>query len=195
MEHTLIIVYKEKDKVIVNQLRKLLETKDDTEEGIVGVADSTVTVVPWEEKVWVKNEAAGTVDSKVLLIGKVKGSGSLEPIIDVKFKQHGITYGWAGTQAVISIDEKALSKKEAYEAFLEELRTMSNSSITEYERGKRLKRDSIGLVFVFVPILCEIFTGKMLADAFKDAKMVHQQMLIFAVTHLYLNNLTTFLEE
>ena len=115
---TLIIVYKEKDKVIANQLRKLLESKDDTDSGVVGVEDGAVTIIPWEEKVWVKNEASGTVDSKVLLIGKVKGSSSLEPIIDVKYKQHGIMYGWAGTQAIISIDEKALAKKEAYDAFL-----------------------------------------------------------------------------
>ena len=143
MDDTIVIAYKEKDKVIANQLRKLLETKDDTEDTVVGVKDRSVTVIPWEEKVWLDQESKGTVDSKVLLIDKVKGASSLIPIMDIKFQNHGVTYGWAGTQAVITVDEQALRKKEDYTAFLEELREIASASqITEYERGDVVKKDA-----------------------------------------------------
>ena len=196
MDDTIVIAYKEKDKVIANQLRKLLETKDDTEDTVVGVKDRSVTVIPWEEKVWLDQESKGTVDSKVLLIDKVKGASSLIPIMDVKFQKHGVTYGWAGTQAVITVDEQALRKKEDYTAFLEELREIASASqITEYERGDVVKKDAKKAYLMILPVLKEFFAGKIIADAFKDAKMVRQQMLLYGVTHLYLNNLTAFLED
>ena len=196
MDDTIVIAYKEKDKVIANQLRKLLETKDDTEDTVVGVKDRSVTVIPWEEKVWLDQESKGTVDSKVLLIDKVKGASSLIPIMDIKFRKHGVTYGWAGTQAVITVDEQALRKKEDYTAFLEELREIASASqITEYERGDVVKKDAKKAYLMILPVLKEFFAGKIIADAFKDAKMVRQQMLLYGVTHLYLNNLTAFLED
>lgn len=196
MDDTIVIAYKEKDKVIANQLRKLLETKDDTEDTVVGVKDRSVTVIPWEEKVWLDQESKGTVDSKVLLIDKVKGASSLIPIMDIKFQKHGVTYGWAGTQAVITVDEQALRKKEDYTAFLEELREIASASqITEYERGDVVKKDAKKAYLMILPVLKEFFAGKIIADAFKDAKMVRQQMLLYGVTHLYLNNLTAFLED
>ena len=196
MDDTIVIAYKEKDKVIANQLRKLLETKDDTEDTVVGVKDRSVTVIPWEEKVWLDQESKGTVDSKVLLIDKVKGASSLIPIMDIKFQKHGVTYGWAGTQAVITVDEQALRKKEDYAAFLEELREIASASqITEYERGDVVKKDAKKAYLMILPVLKEFFAGKIIADAFKDAKMVRQQMLLYGVTHLYLNNLTAFLED
>ena len=196
MDDTIVIAYKEKDKVIANQLRKLLETKDDTEDTVVGVKDRSVTVIPWEEKVWLDQESKGTVDSKVLLIDKVKGASSLVPIMDIKFQKHGVTYGWAGTQAVITVDEQALRKKEDYTAFLEELREIASASqITEYERGDVVKKDAKKAYLMILPVLKEFFAGKIIADAFKDAKMVRQQMLLYGVTHLYLNNLTAFLED
>ena len=196
MDDTIVIAYKEKDKVIANQLRKLLETKDDTEDTVVGVKDRSVTVIPWEEKVWLDQESKGLVDSKVLLIDKVKGASSLAPIMDIKFQKHGVTYGWAGTQAVITVDEQALRKKEDYSAFLGELREIASASqITEYERGDAVKKDAKKAYLMILPVLKEFFAGKIIADAFKDAKMVRQQMLLYGVTHLYLNNLTAFLED
>ena len=48
---TLIVVYK--DELMLNQLKKLIETKDDSEtDGVVGVTDESVRIVAWTEKVW-----------------------------------------------------------------------------------------------------------------------------------------------
>ena len=47
---TLIVVYK--DELMLNQLKKLIETKDDSEtDGVVGVTDESVRIVAWTEKV------------------------------------------------------------------------------------------------------------------------------------------------
>ena len=45
---TLIVVYK--DEMLANQMKKLIETKDDTEDGLTGTRDSSINVVTWTEK-------------------------------------------------------------------------------------------------------------------------------------------------
>ena len=42
---TLIVVYK--DELLMNQLKKMIETHDDAEDGIVGTADDSINVVSW----------------------------------------------------------------------------------------------------------------------------------------------------
>ena len=191
---SLIVVYKEKDEIGVNQLRKLLETKDDTDEGIVGVEDRTVEIVPWLEKVWLQNKATGKLDSKVLLIDDIKGAKSLLPVIDVKYSKHGITYGWAGNQAIISIEEKALVKKEDYEAFLADFETITESIGTEYgkklsEYSKKIQKD---VWLAALPMVGVYFSGKLVGDVLKR---IREPMLMFAVTHRYLNHLDAFIKE
>ena len=47
---TLIVVYK--DEMLVNQLKKLVETNDDTQEGaVVGTRDDSIKIVSWTEKI------------------------------------------------------------------------------------------------------------------------------------------------
>ena len=98
---TLIIVYK--DEMLANQMKKMIETKDDTDDSITGTQDSSINVVAWTEKVWLANKKAGNITSKVLFLGNIKGVDKLIPVIDVKFSRHGIRYGWAGNQAVIYV--------------------------------------------------------------------------------------------
>ena len=191
---SLIVVYKEKDEMAVNQLRKLLDSKDDTADGVVGVQDRTVKVVAWTEKVWLQNKATGKLDSKVLLIDDIKGAKSLLPIIEVKYSQHGITYGWAGNQAIISIEEKALFKKEDYEAFLADLKAIADRIGAEY--GKKIAEDAAKLLkevwLTAIPWVGGLFSGKLMGDALKQ---VREQMVMFAVTHIYLNHLDSFMKE
>lgn len=51
---TLVVVCK--DEMLVNHLRKLVETKDDTgENSVVGTRDGSVKIVAWTEKSgWIK---------------------------------------------------------------------------------------------------------------------------------------------
>ena len=116
---TLIVVYK--DELLVNQLKKLVENKDDDGEEVIGTRDDSIRIVAWSEKVWMDQKKAGNINNKVLFIGNVKGVDDLMPIIDVKYDAFGIKFGWAGNQAVLLCDNWKLRKAEDYNAFLNEL--------------------------------------------------------------------------
>ena len=116
---TLIVVYK--DELLINQLKKLVETHDDTAEGIVGTRDDSINIIAWTEKVWLGNKKAGNIQGKILFLGDIKGTDKLIPVIDIAFDQYGVKYGWAGNQAVLFADVKALTDRKYYDAFLEEL--------------------------------------------------------------------------
>lgn len=85
---SLIVVYK--DELLLNQLRKLVETKDDTEDAIVGVKDGSVKIVSWNEKIWL-GQKNGTINNKVLFIGDIKETDKLITVLDVKFEKQ--SYG------------------------------------------------------------------------------------------------------
>ncbi len=119
---TLIVVYK--DEMLANQMKKLIETKDDTEDGLTGTRDSSINVVTWTEKNWLANKKAGNITSKVLFLGGIKGVDSLIPVVDVKFEKHGVRYGWAGNQAVIYADPGEIKTIDSYYAFYSELKSM-----------------------------------------------------------------------
>lgn len=116
---TLIVVYK--DELLVNQLKKLVESNDDTEQGIVGTKDNSINIVSWEEKVWLSNKKAGNIQGKILFLGEIKGADMLIPVIDNKFDECGVRFGWAGNQAVVYADPKALTSRKDYDVFLEKL--------------------------------------------------------------------------
>lgn len=193
---TLIVVYRNRDEMAINQLRKLLETDDDHEDRIVGVEDGSVEIVPWTEKVWIQNKEAGTIKSKVLLIDDIKGSDQLSPIMDIKYDKYGIIYGWAGSQALLTIDEKALKKKENYEKFLAELRTKVKNGVTKKEKKLGLNKRTVGkgLATAFLPFVWPAFAASLIKDGFDDGKIVRQQMLMLGMNELYYNHLDQFLK-
>ena len=128
---TLIVVYK--DELLVNQIKKLVETKDDTDsDTAVGTKDGSVSIVSWTEKVWLDQKKAGNINNKVLFLGDIKGTDKLTPVLDVKFDEFGVKYGWAGTQAVLFVDPQAIAKKEDYDAFLQKLNSKTAKTKTEY---------------------------------------------------------------
>ena len=79
MPKTLIVVYK--DEMLMNQLKKLVETNDDSESGdIVSTTDDSINIVSWTEKVWLGNKKAGNIKDKVLFLGEIKGTDKLIPV-------------------------------------------------------------------------------------------------------------------
>lgn len=120
MTKTLIVVYK--DEMLINQLKKLVETNDDSETGeVIGTTDDSINIVSWTEKVWLGNKKAGNIKDKVLFLGDIKGADKLIPVIDVVFDDCGVKFGWAGNQAILYSDIKALNDREAYISFLGKL--------------------------------------------------------------------------
>jgi hypothetical protein len=119
---TLIVVYK--DELLMNQLKKMVETHDDDEQGVVGTRDDSINIVSWAEKVWLGNKKAGNIQGKILFLGEIKGTDKLIPVIDVKFDECGVKFGWAGNQAVVYAEPKALTNRADYDAFLEKLSSL-----------------------------------------------------------------------
>lgn len=111
---TLIVVYK--DEMLVNFFKKLVETKTGN--------NLNINVVSWSEKVWLSQKKAGNINSKILFLGNVKGTEKLLPVVDLKLDKYGIKYGWAGNQAVISVEDKKLKEHETYLNFADELNKM-----------------------------------------------------------------------
>lgn len=198
-EKTLIIVYKEKDEVIVNQLRKLIETNDDDTENdvVIGVEDGTVKIVTWHEKVWLDHKKAGDIDDKVLFLGdEIKGVKNLIPVIDEKYNEFGIHYGWAGKQAVLYVDEKALIKKELYQDFLFELKEKTNVKVADKTKMLGINRKTaLKLGGLAIPHLSFIVLGSLIADVFGDSALVRKQQFFLGVTELYTNHLDAFMKQ
>ena len=122
MKKTLIVVYK--DELLMNQLKKMVETHDDNDEGVVGTRDGSINIVSWTEKVWIGNKKAGNIKGKILFLGDIKGTDKLIPVLDIQFDDCGVKYGWAGSQAVLFVDPKVLTDRKAYDGFLQKLSEM-----------------------------------------------------------------------
>jgi hypothetical protein len=195
---TLIVIYK--DEILVNQIKKMVETKDDGgEEATVGTKDGSVRIVAWTEKVWLDQKVAGNISSKVLFLGDIKGTDKLVPVIDVKFNDHGVKYGWAGNQAIIHIEPAALQEKEDYDAFLEKLRALPVPEVIK-EKGKNSHRLNAktgqgGKVAVLDSIAILGFNIAMTAkDFFNDKALLKRQMFFYGIVTLYNNDLESFMQ-
>ena len=194
---TLVVVCK--DEMLVNQLRKLVETKDDTgENSVVGTRDGSVKIVAWTEKIWLDQKKAGNLGAKVLLIGDIKGVDKLIPVLDIKFDDCGVKYGWAGNQAVIAIDPKALKKEEDYNAFLEKLNALPVPEIvkkkqTAEHKGVVAKDGIAGGIGALLGFVAGIVTG-LAISIFSNKAAVKQQMLFYGVLNLYNNHLEEYMQ-
>lgn len=202
----LLVVYKEKDEMILNQLKKLIDTKDDGEsDNIVGTEDGTVKIVSWDEKLWLQNKKAGNTGDladKILFLGEIKGTEKLAPVLDVKFNKHGVSYGFAGNQALLTIDAKALSNRKNYETFLEELGDTTDLAIAKQDKkqkpGEKKQWFKVGVaVAAFttaIPMVGALASGSFYKDYFDDKKLVRNQMMIYGITKLYMDDLDSFMK-
>ena len=163
-ERKLAVVYRKEDELIVNMLKKLVETNDDGPNGqIIGTEDGTVGILPWTEDVWLKNKKAGNRKEKLLFINRVEGVEQLEPIIDVKFDKFGVKYGFSGKQALIMADSSCLKNQEILTAFKSEISTLSSIPSTgrlpDVDYIKRAEHDFAKWIFViwFILIVSKFF--------------------------------------
>lgn len=216
---SLIVVYK--DEISLNLLKKLIETKDDTESKVIGIPDGSVNVVAWTEKVWLANKKPGNLQGKVLFLDDIKGYDKLIPVIDIQFDKHGVKYGWAGNQAIIYTNVKELTDRDEYLAFVDELKELpipdsykeaKNVNIGNKEDVKDIESseeesDSKSQQNVFLKAKGKLEKGvnsinnagidfaKKLEDSFRDKNYVKTQMLLYGIIHLYNDHLNEFMNK
>ena len=215
---TLIIVYK--DEMLANQMKKLIETKDDADGSVTGIRDNSINVVAWTEKIWLANKKAGNITSKVLFLGGIKGVDSLIPVVDVKFEKHGVRYGWAGNQAVIYADPGEIKTIDSYYAFYNELKSMPvpqaikdaskpKTAPTKEQPQEEVKQESEEKKGFFAKgkdllkkVEDTIVDGMVdmaekasifTEENFRNKKAVERQMLFYGVINMYNEGLETFM--
>ena len=215
---TLIVVYK--DEMLANQIKKLIETRDDAEGSVTGTRDDSINVVTWTEKVWLANKKAGNITSKVLFLGDIKGVDALIPVLDVKFEKHGVRYGWAGNQAVIYVTPDEIKSIESYYAFLTELESLPApqavkdsikpkmvptqneeaeedvEQVAEEEKGFIAKGKGLfkKMGDSIGGVVTDLSTKALVfsEENFRNKKAMERQMLFFGVIHLYNEGLEMF---
>lgn len=131
---TLILVYK--DELLMNQLKKLIETHDDTNQEVIGTKDDSIDVISWSEKVWLGNKKTGTITGKILFLDEIKGTDKLIPVLDIKLNECGVKFGWAGNQAVLYVKPQELRDRKDYDAFLKKTICASGPRISEIHKGE-----------------------------------------------------------
>ncbi|WP_029201914.1 hypothetical protein [Oribacterium sp. NK2B42] len=196
---SLIVVCKNEDELVLNQLRKFVETNEDdiANNEIISTKDDGFEIVPWNEKMWLDQKKAGVINgNNVLFIGIIKGTDKLEPIIDVKYDKWGIKYGWAGKQALINVDTDYVNDRAHYDAFLKEFK----KTFSKYAENKNLKRNEgfcdnpkkivlKGLAYGPFGLGLSLFV-----DYFKDKSKLRQQLLLYGISELYYNDLKNFMK-
>ena len=215
---TLIVVYK--DEMLANQIKKLIETRDDAEGSVTGTRDDSINVVTWTEKVWLANKKAGNITSKVLFLGDIKGVDALIPVLDVKFEKHGVRYGWAGNQAVIYVTPDEIKSIESYYAFHTELESLPApqavkdsikpqmvptqneeaeedvEQVAEEEKGFIAKGKGLfkKMGDSIGGVVTDLSTKALVfsEENFRNKKAMERQMLFFGVIHLYNEGLEMF---
>ena len=211
----LIVVYK--DEMILNQLKKLVESKDDTSEKIVGSKDGSINIVAWTEKVWLANKKPGNIQGKILFINDIKGTDKLIPVLDFKFNEYGIRYGWAGNQAILYVNSKELIERSSYLNFISELSKLPIPEMYKQPKNTKIKvidenredlqseqqdNDCKNLFLKAKEQLAKgvnqiekagIKVAMNAEDYLRDKNYLVTQMLFYGIVHLYNDGLDEFM--
>ena len=192
---TLIVVCK--DEMYINQLRKLVETKDDGDSSITGTQDGTIQIVAWDEKTWLAQKKAGNISNKVLFIGDIKGINKLLPIIDIQFNEYGVKYGWAGNQAAIWIEPQKISNEEIYVEFLKKLNELpipEQYRVEIPESTKVAAPVAVGKQNLWNQLAAfGVNAFLTVKDLLKDKTQVKNQMLFYGIIKMYFNDLDKYM--
>lgn len=196
---TLIVVYK--DELLLNQLRKMVETNDDKEEEIVGTRDNSINIVAWDEKVWLDNKKTGTINDKILFLGAIKGTDYLIPTLDMKFNSFGAFFGVSGNQAVLWANPNFLAKQDVYNLFLHKFYNMPVPAMLKVRPTKTLEsinkpKEKVKFSNAFEA--AKSVLGKVVdtvddktEELFRNKSLVERQIMFYGANLLY----NGFLEE
>ena len=211
----LIVVYK--DEMILNQLKKLVESKDDTREKIVGSKDGSISIVAWTEKVWLANKKPGNIQGKILFINDIKGTDKLIPVLDVKFDKYGVKYGWAGNQAILYVHSKELVERSSYLSFISELSKLPIPEMYKQPKNTKININDINrndlqskqqdndCKNIFIKAKEQLAKGvnqiekagikvaMNAEDYLRDKNYLVTQMLFYGIVHLYNDGLDEFM--
>lgn len=204
MKEKLVVVFEDKDEVAFNYLKKLVETEDDEDDKIVGTEDNSVAVLAWDEKKYKDNR---NMTNKVMFLGNGKEASSIVPIMDVLYSELGITYGISGKNAVIRINENAISNDDELKQLLTKYETIVNQikadeSVCNHAIKLRSK-SKISIILATATMLVDpIGGGAFVANSivcnlknYKENGQLRQTMFLYGITKFYLEELDSFMKK
>lgn len=194
----LIIVCEEKYRVYGDYLAQLISLDDDTEEETVGIKDGEVAAQVWSEKDYASNSAQISSTQYILFIGNKKLVKEKSSHMQVKFSQYGMTYGWLGKQAALTVN-KVVSANEyndflnyalQYQNDLEQLVKAKEEKPKLEETAKTTGK--IALVAALPAALAPV-AGVNIFKTITLNKKIEAQQFSCAVMKFYLDSLGEFL--
>lgn len=177
-----------KDDLLFEQIDKLVSAEDDKDESnVVGTKDGTVRIIRWSEDKWAHKHAAGTINNKVLIIGKTKDADCMLSKSETKFSEYGVSYGWNGNIAVVYADTAAVRDKKTYAEFL--------SKLDEMEIPDKYKKDFKFKINIKSGLKAALATPFLAKDFYDDKISVTRQLYFYGVIKLYYNDLESFMNN
>lgn len=203
MKKKLIIVADDKRQKYANHLAQLISSCDDIENTVVGIKDGTLDCQVWTENEYRDNSKTIASNQFVLFIGNSDLIKEKRSFVPPAFNEHGIFYGWLGTQAFLSVTEVVPFDK--YNDFIEFAKHYEESikKVVKCDGKKKNIIDgaAVGgsaLGFLFAPIIfVPVFSVGMVIPFYKRAKMkkeIKEQMYKCALIKFYLEGLNKFLD-
>ena len=184
-DSSLVVVAK--DELIAQAMAQLIERNDDTDEGVVGTKDGSVYVIVADEKFYQKFLVGRVAGQKKLFIGNLKISENLRKSSVKRFEKHGVSFGWAGSDAYISCETKKLDKKSDYEAFLKEISEIDFDKLDKGNARFKMSIANAAKIAFATPIL--------LKDVYDYQVKVTRQQLVYGIYSMYMEGLDSFLNS
>ena len=131
----LIIVVDDKSSVYGELLSALVTMKNDGTNSVIGIPNSSIETVIWNEKIYADNQAQLASHNKIVFLGRFDVAKSVSANINCSndFSAYGICYGYVSNKAVVYIENTLLSANKAlYDEFYEKYCAFMKSIGTEF---------------------------------------------------------------
>lgn len=154
-------------------------------------------VITMNEDQWRLHKNTIIAKYPVLFIGLPEQGRWLPETMEVRFTKYGITYGWTGRHAFLTVNEKALKDHEVYSQFLIELKALCSLGdvIKSPRRLDALQLIGMLCVALLVPFGSVLVGGKLIKDWYANDNLVKKQQYVYGIFHLYRNHMKEFLDQ
>lgn len=175
----LIVVYSGIGKIAADQLKKLVIHGINNNGNSIDDEEGYTKVIAMEEKAYLDNTKVSLYNDPVLFLDDVKCGKEIKPIAKPKNYGYGVICGFAGPQAVLTVNTKAIRKEDDYNKFVDELNTLTFQQISKVPKGFHAIVDSLehGLIGLR-----------------KKRKNEKKQLLIYGITKFYYEDFQDFMK-
>lgn len=204
MCRTLLIVHDKKTEKYANLLDRLINSKDDKEEKIVGIKDGAVETSVWSEEKYIDNKPTFSGTNYVLFIGNSKIITTEAFGLPKKLDKFGLNYSALGTKGCLKISRK-IEKKEFQDFIVFSKKYMNifsdsfDNELSKYDlidnynnaKGKAKSLKRMFLTNLISPFAMYAVLFKDMKDTSKAYEELAYSTLVF---YFYYEELQKFLE-